>query len=60
MRAFNGAMVLLIDHDVDLIQATCPVTMVLSFGSLIAVGPTAEVLTDSKVRAVYLGEELAA
>ena len=25
MRAFNGAMVLLIDHDVELIQATCPV-----------------------------------
>lgn len=60
MRAFNGAMVLLIDHDVELIQATCPATMVLSFGSLIAVGPTAEVLTDAKVRAVYLGEEVAA
>ena len=57
IRTFNGATTLLIDHDVDLIQAVCEDTMVLDFGSLIAVGATAAVLTDPKVRAVYLGME---
>ena len=52
---FCGAQVLLVDHDVDLISATCSSTLVLDFGSLIACGPTAAVMTDSKVRAAYLG-----
>ena len=59
IQAFCGAMTLLIDHDVDLIQATCPTTMVLDFGSLIAAGETRTVLTDPKVRAIYLGEDVA-
>ncbi|MBL0373227.1 ATP-binding cassette domain-containing protein [Rhizobium sp. KVB221] len=60
IHAFNGAMTLLIDHDVDLIQAVCSSTMVLDFGSLVTSGPTREVLSDPRVRAVYLGvEELA-
>jgi len=60
VHAFNGAMTLLIDHDVDLIQAVCSNTMVLDFGSLVIAGPTREVLNDPRVRAVYLGvEELA-
>lgn len=57
MHAFNGAMVLLIDHDVDLIQAVCASTMVLDFGSLVTSGPTRDVLNDARVRAVYLGVE---
>ncbi|MDA8248364.1 MAG: ATP-binding cassette domain-containing protein [Rhodospirillales bacterium] len=52
---FCGAQVLLVDHDVDLISATCEATLVLDFGSRIAYGPTAEVLKDPKVRAAYLG-----
>ena len=52
---FCGAQVLLVDHDVDLIGATCISTLVLDFGSRIAYGPTAEVLADPKVRAAYLG-----
>jgi branched-chain amino acid transport system ATP-binding protein len=60
MHAFNGAMTLLIDHDVDLIRATCPTTMVLNFGSLITIGATEDVLSDDRVRAVYLGVEDAA
>jgi branched-chain amino acid transport system ATP-binding protein len=60
IQSFNGAMTLLIDHDVDLIQAVCSSTMVLDFGSLVTAGPTRDVLTDPRVRAVYLGvEELA-
>jgi branched-chain amino acid transport system ATP-binding protein len=52
---FCGAQVLLVDHDVDLISATCKATLVLDFGSKIAYGPTSEVLKDPKVRAAYLG-----
>ena len=53
--AFCGAQVLLVDHDVDLISATCVATLVIDFGSKIAYGPTTEVLKDPKVRAAYLG-----
>ena len=52
-----GARTFLIDHDVDLIQATCQHTMVLDFGSLVTYGETASVLADDRVRAVYLGTE---
>jgi branched-chain amino acid transport system ATP-binding protein len=52
---FCGAQVLLVDHDVDLISATCVTTLVLDFGSKLAYGPTASVLADPKVRAAYLG-----
>jgi branched-chain amino acid transport system ATP-binding protein len=57
MYSFSGAMTLLIDHDVDLIQAVCSSTMVLDFGSLVTSGPTRDVLSDARVRAVYLGVE---
>lgn len=57
IHSFCGAMTLLIDHDVDLIKATCATSMVLDFGTLIAAGATSEVLTDPKVRAIYLGQE---
>jgi len=50
-----GACTLLIDHDVELITAACVETMVLDFGTLIAHGPTAQVLADPQVRNAYLG-----
>lgn len=53
-----GAMVLLIDHDVELIATTCPSTAVLDFGSLITYGPTKDVLQDERVKAAYLGVEV--
>lgn len=52
-----GAQILLIDHDVDLIQATCSQTLVLDFGEKLALGATAEVLRDKAVRNAYLGVE---
>jgi ABC-type branched-subunit amino acid transport system ATPase component len=53
-----GPIVVLIDHDVNLIAATCHSTAVLDFGSLIAYGPTRAVLQDKKVKAAYLGVEV--
>ena len=53
---FCGAQVLLVDHDVDLISATCTKTLVLDFGTMIAYGPVGVTLKDPKVRAAYLGE----
>jgi branched-chain amino acid transport system ATP-binding protein len=53
---FCGAQVLLVDHDVDLISATCGKTLVLDFGTMIAYGPVEATLRDPKVRAAYLGE----
>ncbi|MFN4011444.1 MAG: ABC transporter ATP-binding protein [Pannonibacter sp.] len=53
-KAF-GATVLLIDHDVDLISATCGETLVLDFGKRLALGPTRTVLDDPVVHRAYLG-----
>jgi len=50
------AQVLVIDHDVDLIRSMCSETMVLDYGKLLALGPTASVLSDPNVRRAYLGE----
>ena len=55
MQGLRGAQVLLIDHDVDLIAATCQQTLVMDFGRRLALGPTAEVLADADVRRAYLG-----
>jgi branched-chain amino acid transport system ATP-binding protein len=53
---FSGAKVLLVDHDVELIAATCTETLVLDFGRRLALGPTQAVLADPAVRRAYLGE----
>jgi branched-chain amino acid transport system ATP-binding protein len=56
-----GVQVLLVDHDMTLVQASCETIAVLDFGRLIASGPCREVLSDDGVRRAYLGvEELAA
>lgn len=52
-----GAQILLIDHDVELIQATCSQTLVLDFGEKLALGVTSDVLRDKAVRNAYLGVE---
>jgi branched-chain amino acid transport system ATP-binding protein len=53
----TGALAILVDHDMSLVSACCGVTAVLDFGKLIASGPTAEVLRDSRVMRAYLGTE---
>ncbi|MGZ4673450.1 MAG: ABC transporter ATP-binding protein [Ilumatobacteraceae bacterium] len=52
-----GATVILVDHDMSLVQACCEWTAVLDFGRLLASGPTAAVLRDRNVMRAYLGTE---
>jgi ABC-type branched-subunit amino acid transport system ATPase component len=52
-----GALVILVDHDMELVAACCETTAVLDFGKLIAAGPTADVLRDEHVMRAYLGTE---
>jgi branched-chain amino acid transport system ATP-binding protein len=52
-----GAIVVLVDHDMALVQACCDWTAVLDFGRVIASGPTDEVLRDELVLQSYLGVE---
>ena len=59
LRAIQGEQgfaILLVEHDVELVAAFTERTYVLDFGSLIAQGPTAEVLQSAAVRAAYLGD----
>jgi branched-chain amino acid transport system ATP-binding protein len=51
----TGALIVLVDHDMDLVRAVCVELAVLDFGRLIATGPTDDVLADPKVRDAYLG-----
>jgi branched-chain amino acid transport system ATP-binding protein len=52
-----GALVILVDHDMELVSAVCSTTAVLDFGRVIALGPTPDVLADEHVRRAYLGTE---
>jgi ABC-type branched-subunit amino acid transport system ATPase component len=52
-----GALVILVDHDMSLVSACCETTAVLDFGTLIASGPTGDVLRDERVARAYLGAE---
>ncbi|MFI6813045.1 ATP-binding cassette domain-containing protein [Nonomuraea sp. NPDC050328] len=55
-----GAAVLLIEHDLDLVRATCERVTVLDFGTVLAEGPPAEVFATPEVLRAYLGEEVTA
>jgi len=48
--------VLLVEHDVEMVQSLVTRLYVLDFGTMIASGPTAEVLGDEAVRKAYLGD----
>ena len=52
-----GATVVVVEHDMSLVQACCSTIAVLDFGRLIASGPTQEVLRNPIVLAAYLGTE---
>jgi branched-chain amino acid transport system ATP-binding protein len=56
VQAERGTAVLLVEHDVDFVRSFSTRLSVLDFGTLIATGPTAQVLADDAVRRAYLGE----
>ncbi|MGQ0803702.1 MAG: ABC transporter ATP-binding protein [Actinomycetota bacterium] len=52
----SGTAVLLVEHDIDLVQQVVSRIFVLDFGTMIASGPTEDVLSDAAVRKAYLGD----
>jgi branched-chain amino acid transport system ATP-binding protein len=50
--------VLLVEHDVEMVQSLVTKLYVLDFGTMIAGGPTSEVLGNEQVRKAYLGDIL--
>jgi|SRR5579872_3402658 len=56
VRATRNEAVLLVEHDIDLVQAVVGRAVVLDFGRVIASGPLDEVLSDPAVRTAYLGQ----
>ena len=52
----RGTAILLVEHDVEMVQAFASRLYVLDFGIVIASGATAEVMNDDAVRKAYLGE----
>ena len=55
--ADDGAAVLLVDHDLDLVLDVCDTVTVLDRGKVIAAGPPAALRADPAVRAAYFGSE---
>ena len=58
-RRMPRLAVCLVEHDVQLVAATCSRLQALNFGKVIAVGPTHNVLADPQVREAYLGKSFA-
>jgi branched-chain amino acid transport system ATP-binding protein len=54
--AADGLAVLLIEHDVDMVLATCDWVVVLDFGKVIAAGPPDVIRDDTAVAEAYLGD----
>ena len=59
VQALQGFAIILVEHDVELVASFTERAYVLDFGTLIAQGPTHEVLQDRAVREAYLGTEAA-
>jgi branched-chain amino acid transport system ATP-binding protein len=56
VQAEQGFAILLVEHDVEFVADFTERAYVLDFGSMIAQGPTAEVLASDEVRHAYLGD----
>ncbi|MCW2598215.1 MAG: transporter [Frankiales bacterium] len=59
VRATLGCAMLLVEHDMGVVMPLCDHVVVMDFGTVLASGPPLEVREDAKVRAAYLGEEVA-
>jgi branched-chain amino acid transport system ATP-binding protein len=52
----RGTAILLVEHDLDMVQEVATRLCVLDLGQLIADGPSAAVMSDANVRRAYLGQ----
>ncbi|MCB2059404.1 MAG: ABC transporter ATP-binding protein [Novosphingobium sp.] len=52
----RGMTIIMVEHIMEAVRALCPRSIVMNAGTLIADGPTANVLNDRHVVAAYLGE----
>ncbi|MCX6401947.1 MAG: ABC transporter ATP-binding protein [Propionibacteriales bacterium] len=53
--ADEGAAILMVEHDMDLVMGVCDEIHVLDFGEIIASGAPADIRADSSVQRAYLG-----
>jgi branched-chain amino acid transport system ATP-binding protein len=52
----HSTAILLVEHDVEMVQRFATRLYVLDFGTLIASGKTEDVMNDASVRRAYLGD----